>query len=93
MLLVRQGCQHDSWKLTVLLGLDSKGFTTGINSATGKTTLFAKATDKTFKAIGKAAKIGMLAVAAAFVKGTVDAAKFEKALANVSTMLDKKQCP
>jgi len=80
-------------KLTVLLGLDSKGFTTGINSATGKTTLFAKATDKTFKAIGKAAKIGMLAVAAAFVKGTVDAAKFEKALANVSTMLDKKTMP
>jgi len=80
-------------KLTVLLGLDSKGFTTGINSATGKTTAFAKATDKTFKAIAKAAKIGMLAVGAAFVKGSIDAAKFEKALANVSTMLDKNTMP
>jgi len=80
-------------KLTVILGLDSKGFTTGINSATGKTTAFAKATDKTFKAISKAAKIGMLAVGAAFVKGAVDAAKFEKALANVSTMLDKNTMP
>ena len=80
-------------KLTVLLGLDSKGFTTGINSATGKTTAFAAATDKTFKAISKAAKIGMLAVGAAFIKGAVDAAKFEKALANVSTMLDKNTMP
>jgi len=80
-------------KLTVLLGLDSKGFTTGINSATGKTTAFAAATDKTFKAISKAAKIGMLAVGAAFIKGAVDAAKFEKALANVSTMLDKTTMP
>ena len=80
-------------KLTVLLGLDSKGFTTGINSATGKTTAFAAATDKTFKAISKAAKIGMLAVGAAFIKGAIDAAKFEKALANVSTMLDKTTIP
>jgi len=80
-------------KLTVLLGLDSKGFTTGISTATGKTSAFAKATDKTFKAISKAAKIGMLAVGAAFIKGAVDAVKFEKALANVSTMLDKKTMP
>jgi len=80
-------------KLMVVLGLDSTGFNTGINSATGKTTLFAKATDKTFKAIKAAAKIGMLAVSAAFVKGSIDAAKFEKALANVSTMLDKKTMP
>ena len=80
-------------KLTVLLGLDSKGFTTGISTATGKTSAFAKATDKTFKAISKAAKVGMLAVGAAFIKGAVDAAKFEKALANVSTMLDKNTMP
>jgi len=80
-------------KLTVILGLDSKGFNTGISTATGKTTAFAKATDKTFKAISKAAKIGMIAVGAAFVKGAVDAAKFEKALANVSTMLNKNTMP
>ncbi len=80
-------------KLMVVLGLDSKGFNTGLNSATKKTTLFAKASDKTFKAIGRAAKIGLLAVSAAFIKGTYDAAKFEKALANVSTMLDKTTMP
>ena len=80
-------------KLMVVLGLDSTGFNTGLNSATGKTTLFAKASDKAFKLIGAAAKIGMLAVSAAFVKGALDAAKFEKALANVSTMLDKKTMP
>jgi len=80
-------------KLMVVLGLDSTGFNTGINSATGKTTLFAKATDKTFKAIKKAAKIGMIAVSAAFIKGAIDAGKFEKALANVATMLDKTTMP
>jgi len=80
-------------KLMVVLGLDSTGFNTGISTATGKTTAFAKVTDKTFKAIGAAAKIGMLAVSAAFIKGTIDAAKFEKALANVSTMLDKTTMP
>jgi len=80
-------------KLMVVLGLDSKGFNSGLSSATGKTTAFAKATDKTFKAIGKAAKIGLFAVSAAFIKGSIDAAKFEKALANVSTMLDKTTLP
>jgi len=80
-------------KLMVVLGLDSTGFNTGLNTASGKTTLFAKASDKTFKAISKAAKIGMLAVSAAFIKGAIDAAKFEKALANVSTMLDKTTMP
>ena len=80
-------------KLMVVLGLDSTGFNTGLSSATGKTTAFAKATDKTFKAISKAAKIGLLAISAAFIKGTVDAAKFEKSLANVATMLDKKTLP
>ena len=80
-------------KLMVVLGLDSKGFNTGISSATGKTTAFAKVTDKTFKAISKSAKLGLLAVSAAFIKGTIDAAKFEKALASVSTMLDKTTMP
>jgi len=77
----------------VVLGLDSTGFNTGINSATGKTSAFAKLSDKTFKAIAMAAKIGMLAVSAAFIKGVIDAGKFEKALANVATMLDKTTMP
>ena len=47
-------------KLMVVLGLDSKGFNTGIDTATGKTSRFAKATNKTFKLLGKAAKAGML---------------------------------
>ena len=80
-------------KLMVVLGLDSTGFNTGINAATKKSTLFASATDKTFKLISKAAKLSLLAISAAFVKGTIDAAKFEKALANVSTMLDKNTMP
>lgn len=80
-------------KLTVLLGLDRTGFTTGINTATGQITLFQKATDKTFRMIGTAMKLGLLAISAAMIKAVVDAGKFEKALANVSTMLDKKTMP
>ena len=80
-------------KLMVMLGLDKTGFDTGLNSATNKTTLFKKATDKTFAAIKKSIKMAFVASAIIVAKGVADWKKYEAELANVSTMLDKETLP
>jgi len=79
--------------LFAVLGLDKKGFTTGLKQAGDQSSAFGKATDKTFALVAKAAKIAFAAVSAAVIKSVIDAMKFEAQMANVATMLDKRTMP
>jgi len=79
--------------LFAVLGLDKKGFTTGLKQAGDQSSAFGKATDKTFALVAKAAKIAFAAVSVAVIKSVIDAMKFEAQMANVATMLDKRTVP
>jgi len=80
-------------ELVAYLRLDNKGFSQGLKEAGTGMTNMQKATDKTFKLISKAAKIAFVAVSGAIIKSVVDATKFEKEMANIATMLDKRTLP
>ncbi len=80
-------------KLVAFLGLNKKGYTDGLNQADDETKKFTKSSSVSFDKVARAGLIAFTVISGAAIKAVVDAAKFQKQLANVSTMLSKTAMP
>ena len=80
-------------ELQAYLRLNNSQFTRGLTQSQGKLRGFGGASGAIFKTIARVAAVAMGAVTAAIGKSIYDAVKFEKALANVSTMVQKNVGP